>query len=263
MGYWILSPLACTLHCFWACRWQAWRGPSASGAGDSHKQGQDVTLETINEAPTGFRGPSRLRNASAVAASPVPSPVQHSTAASSPLRPSSAAVHEQPRSAAGLPLGEGVEGPGDAVSAPAPNKKPVAPSQLQASVTSTPSVNNTSTAGAAADDSRHSNSAPADTPAASWLHSNLKSMGWRLDPLVILLSLVVSCAALSAGAVQLAVRARTPEQQSAAQQVGGLCYAVCCVVSLPASLEACGLPAGVLQRSSTDKLSVMLLLCRS
>lgn len=56
----------------------------------------------------------------------------------------------------------------------------------------------------------------------SWLRTNVQSMGWKLDPWVILLSLLVSCAALAAGAVQLAVRARTPEQQSAIQQVSCL-----------------------------------------
>lgn len=154
------------------------------------------------------------------------------------------------------------------MSAPAPNR--LTPPQLQAPVTSTPGVINTSTAGAAADDSRHSNSAFADSTAAccnaSWLRTNLKSVGWRLDPLVILLSLIVSCAALAAGAVQLAVRARTPEQQSAAQQVGVLCYVLCipgCVsVSGACLIEACGLHVGALRRSS-NSLSIMLLLCRS
>lgn len=53
----------------------------------------------------------------------------------------------------------------------------------------------------------------------SWLKTSLSSMGWKLDPLVILLSLITTLAALTAGAVQLAVRARTPEQQTAIQQV--------------------------------------------
>lgn len=162
-----------------------------------------VSSSTMSGAPDGqvgswWHGTSRLRNTTLAASAAPRAPA----AASAPLRPSTA---QQPRTGAGLPLGEGAE------------------EEQQVEAAAQPPAAASSSRKAAQEgciDPEHVASASASGCfSCSRLRSNLGSMGWKLDPWVILLSLVVSCAALAAGAVQLAVRARTPDQMNAIQQV--------------------------------------------
>lgn len=242
---------------------------------------------SASQASTGPHGASRFSTGTAAVSAAGVGVQRPASAAAASLRPSSA---QQPRSGAGLPLGEGLEGTpedsqegalklpgarvhisatgvagvvlpaapagvggaleaadaapdygdddGDTTAAGTAAAASAAASQAPSSTASSPSSRlkpakkyvgeaasdaakpPAATCAVPTDDNHYSSSRNRSCCDCSWLRTNLQSMGWKLDPWVILLSLLVSCAALAAGAVQLATRARTPEQKSAIQQVG-------------------------------------------
>lgn len=227
-----------------------------------------------------------MRYGTSAVTAPAVAAAQRPPAAAAPLRPSSV---QQPRSGAGLPLGEGLEGTeqqtegsampaaalvhisatGNAQVAPSAAAAAILPANVagakespkptQIAISAEPAAANGTNPSTAAstlsrasadaalpssdfkhkaigsdltkppphdshpvtDDNTHSHSGSRRSCCScSWLRTNVQSMGRKLDPWVILLSLVVSLAALAAGAVQMATRARTPDQKSAIQQVG-------------------------------------------
>lgn len=198
-------------------------GPSSAGSAPASQSSGPRTSSRLRHATTA----TGLQPAQAAA-----------TAASLPLRPSSAEAR-QPRSGAGLPLGEGLEAESEAhVGAEMP------PALAQRSCHASPVVQvaqspKPTTTAAAPATAKSKKSAVASTDASevvldsslmkahgtpgccscAWLKANVQSMGWKLDPWVILLSLATTLAALAAGAVQLAVRERSQEQLNALQQV--------------------------------------------
>lgn len=229
-------------------RWQVWTAGSHLGA--THPQAH--TLNIIEESDDGSVGcsssfgaasgscnnnnpaqydssatqASSSRSCSVAAASST-----RAAAASAPLRPSSAAS-QAPRSGAGLPLGEGLEHgqqqhitTSELPQASKLSEQKTPPSSKASQPAVLPLQKQQAAEQHVSSDSALDSSLTRNTSSCcsgvdcSWLRSNLVSIGWKLDPWIILLALATSCGALAAGAVQLAVRSRSQEQQNALKQV--------------------------------------------
>jgi len=214
---------------------------AGSSSNSSIAEGPSSAGSAAASQNSGPRASSRLRHATtATSVQPVAG-----TAASLPLRPSSAEAR-QPRSGAGLPLGEGLEDESEQhVGAEVPptlaqHSRLASPAAVQ--VVQSPKPTTVAAAVPATVKSKKRAIAPTDATdvvldsslmkahgttgccSCDWLKANVQSMGWKLDPWVILLSLATTLAALAAGAVQLAVRERSQEQQNALQQVSSCAF---------------------------------------